>query len=66
MKVTKEVDEGFQPVTLEIVFETEEELEVFDILMSYNVSVSNNLFKATLQQHLLEQVMGAISDELQA
>jgi len=64
MKATKGTT-TFTPVRLEIVFETEEELEVFSILMSKNTSLSNHVFELNpVKQSTLEQVMGDIWDAL--
>ena len=57
----KQEPEVFTPVTLEITFETEEEIEMFDDMLGWNLSIpaivyEHNKDKRTALQHLMTKI----------
>lgn len=66
MKVTKTVDKpSFKPITLNLTFETKEEYDMFSVLLSYDVSVPNVVFKSDKEkQGNLSELMEKIAQSL--
>lgn len=59
----KQEPKVFKPVTLEITFETEEELEIFRNMCSYDVDIPNHVYPRDNKNNLnLMKILGAIHD----
>lgn len=66
MKVTKAVDKpAFTPVTLNMTFETEDELELFKEMISYDVSIPSLVYGLNkTKQDKLSELMSKIIEAL--
>ena len=65
MKVTKEVNGEFVPVTLTIILETKEEYEALLKLMGRDTSIPASLcIEGSFEQSTLHRIMGDIWDAL--
>lgn len=55
----------FKPVTLEITFDTEDELSDFSTMMSYNLSLPSYVFpEEEVKREHLQYIVGKIHDQL--